>query len=120
MTPFPRSLHSPPIWWLIPAILIGAVVVFVFGSVIYSLVVTNARNRQAPFLQRDAMIVSRRQRVWGDNASTNYFVTFEFPDGQREEFMVTGEEYGLLAEGDTGVLYSQGTWFKSFQRAPRT
>lgn len=120
MTPFERSMHSPPIWWLIPAIFIGAVAVFIFGKVIYAFVVTGTRNRQAPFLRRDAMIVSRRQQVWGDNASTTYFVTFEFPDGQREEFMVRGDEYGLLAEGDTGVLQSQGSWYKGFERAPRT
>ncbi len=37
-------------------------------------------------------------------------------DGSRKEFGVTGEEYGLLAEGDRGMLQSQGTWYKGFNR----
>lgn len=46
----------------------------------------------------------------------NYFATFEFPDGSREEFRLQGEAYGLLSEGDSGLLRTQGTWFQGFDR----
>ena len=32
------------------------------------------------------------------------------------ELAVTGEEYGLLAEGDEGSLSFQGTRYKGFER----
>ena len=35
---------------------------------------------------------------------TRYWITFQFPSGDRSEFAVTGQEYGLLAEGDDGIL----------------
>jgi hypothetical protein len=43
--------------------------------------------------------------VWRTTSTTTfYYLTFEFTDGSREEFGVTGEEYGLLAEGDRGMV----------------
>lgn len=33
-------------------------------------------------------------------STTTYFVTFEEPSGERLELMVTGREFGQLAEGD--------------------
>lgn len=81
----------------------------------------NSRNAASPFLEREAYVASRRQHVWGHrHARTHYYITFQFRDGNREEFQVEGPQYGLLAEGDTGVLQSQGTWFKGFQRSPLT
>lgn len=79
----------------------------------------NARNRTSALLNREAVIVGKRQNVSGGSetsTTTFYYLTFEFTDGSREEFGVTGEEYGLLAEGDRGTLQSQGTWYKGFNR----
>ena len=36
--------------------------------------------------------------------------------GDRTEFNIYGEEYGLLAEGDCGKLTFQGTRYLSFER----
>ena len=47
---------------------------------------------------------------------TRYFVTFEFESGDRLELMVDGSEYGLLAEGDCGMLSFQGTRYLGFVR----
>ena len=47
---------------------------------------------------------------------TNYFVTFEVESGDRMEFEVTGEESGLMLEGDQGMLTLQGTRFLGFER----
>jgi len=79
----------------------------------------NARNRASALLNREAVIVGKRQDVSGGSetsTTTLYYLTFEFTDGSREEFWVTGEEYGLLTEGDRGMLQSQGTWYKGFNR----
>lgn len=48
--------------------------------------------------------------------STTYYVTFEYTNGQRQEFHVDGTQYGLLAEGDKGTLSFQGTRFIDFKR----
>ncbi len=43
-------------------------------------------------------------------------MTFQVESGDRMEFSVTGSEYGMLAEGDTGKLSFQGTRYLSFER----
>lgn len=48
---------------------------------------------------------------------TRYFVTFHKRDGNRVEMEVPGEDYGLAAEGDEGVLvYEKGDTFIVFKR----
>lgn len=116
MTPWQRSVHMPPLWFLIPIVLIIGAFIFLVGSAILSAMRTHARNKQSPLLERQSVIVGRRQRVHGDSARTDYYLTFEFGDGSREEFAVTGEQFGLLVDGDRGLLTSQGTWYKGFQR----
>lgn len=48
--------------------------------------------------------------------NTLYYATFDVEGGQRQEFSVSGHEYGLLAEGDRGTLTFQGTRYKGFAR----
>jgi len=48
--------------------------------------------------------------------STSYYITFEFLNGGRTEFLVTDKEYGLIAERDEGLLTFQKTKFISFER----
>ena len=50
------------------------------------------------------------------SSSTYYYVTFEVESGDRLEYQVSGEEYGLLVEGDQGKLTFQGTRYKGFVR----
>ena len=45
-----------------------------------------------------------------------YYVTFQMESGDRMEFQVSGIEYGMLAEGDTGELTFQGTRYLAFER----
>lgn len=48
---------------------------------------------------------------------TRYFVTFHKRDGNRVEMEVPGEDYGLAAEGDEGILvYTKGDEFIVFKR----
>ena len=81
------------------------------------------RNKRQPVLSRDCRIVSKRLLVQSvvqrGGHYTGYYITFEFPDGNREEFSVQDNVYGLLAEGDLGCLHSQGTWLRQFERATK-
>ena len=48
--------------------------------------------------------------------NTMYYVIFQMERGDRMEFQVSGIEYGMLAEGDTGELTFQGTRYLAFER----
>jgi hypothetical protein len=77
-------------------------------------------NNKQPKLNVDALVVSKRAQVRGggnnSHASTGYFVTFQVESGDRMELVVTGSEYGMLAEGDFGELIFQGTRYHGFTR----
>ena len=106
----------------------------VFGMVLIVLVVTLVRgigewhkNNNSPRLTVPAKVVSKRTSVshghhHGANghmhttSSTRYYVTFEVESGDRMELGVSGSEYGMLAEGDSGKLTFQGTRYLSFER----
>lgn len=98
-------------------VVFAGIVGVVLKSVVSGVGRTRA-NRSAALLRRPARVVAKRHGVAGGSstAGSRYFATFEFPDGSREEFPMMGEAYGMLAEGDAGLLTSQGTWFKGFQR----
>ena len=107
------------------------IVVFVF--VIGTFVATGAksfrqwnRNNNSPRLTVQAKVINKRTQMGRrhhhhDNHThsynyTNYFVTFEVDSGDRMELEVSGEESGLMIEGDTGMLTFQGTRFLGFER----
>ena len=79
-------------------------------------------NNKQPITPVEATIVSKRASVSHNNhenhmsTSTTYYTTFEFINGERLELKMSGREYGLLAEGDKGILSFQGTRFIDFKR----
>ena len=79
------------------------------------------RNNASPVLTVDARVVSRRanyHRGPGNHMGhTSYYATFQVESGDRMELYLSGEEYGLLAEGDQGKLTFQGTRYLGFQRS---
>lgn len=88
---------------------------------------TYKKNNNSPILTVDAKIITKRAdvsyRTHHNNndmdmhsSSTMYFVGFEVESGDRLEFQVTGNEYGMLVEGDKGKLTFQGTRYKEFKR----
>lgn len=103
---------------------------FVFGSIIASFVRSARQNRKndaSPRLDVAATVRSRRTQVDSHHHhnqngfddmhyNTTYFVTFEFASGDRSEFSVSGQEYGMLCEGDHGTLHFQGTRYLGFTR----
>ena len=87
------------------------------------------KNNKSPVLSVTAKVVTKRAAVSVDqtfnadgtnmtpaSSSTVYYATFQVESGDRMELKVSGKEYGMLAEGDTGKLTFQGTRFKGFER----
>ena len=109
--------------------------IVVFGIMLFSVVQgisTWHKNNNSPRLTVPAVVIAKRKSVTqhqhpnaGDASgahgfhttmSTTYYVTFQVESGDRMEFHVSGSEYGMLAEGDTGRLTFQGTRYLSFER----
>ena len=83
------------------------------------------KNNHSPRLSINATIVAKRIQVshhhhhhgnMSYSTTNHYYVTFQVESGDRMELYVPGNEYGLLAEGDFGVLTFQGTRYLSFDR----
>lgn len=81
-----------------------------------------SKNNKEPVLSVIARVITKRTNVSShmhDNqhhSSTTYYITFEVESGDRIEFLVSGREYGNIAEGDLGKLTFQGTRFHDFER----
>jgi cytoskeletal protein RodZ len=104
-------------------VIIGAVFVLVLGVIIVAVVKgwrQWSRNNASPVETVRALVVTKRMSVRSGSedspASTSHHVTFELTTGVREEFGISGPEYGQLAEGDRGMLTRQGTRYKGFVR----
>lgn len=84
------------------------------------------KNNHSPRLTVEASVVSKRTRIRRRSVRihngihdtyTTYYATFQVESGDRMEFVLSGSEYGMLAEGDQGKLSFQGTRFLSFERS---
>lgn len=79
-------------------------------------------NKSKPLVEIKAKIISKRMEVTDKNLIndidkvTLYYLTFEFEDGKRKEFKVKNKIYGILIEGDKGILKYQGSQFISFNK----
>ena len=117
------------------SIIVPIMFIVVFGIIIVTVIQgisTWHKNNNSPRLTVPAVIVAKRESIThhqhpnaGDvsgahgfhiTTSTTYYVTFQVESGDRMEFPVSGSEYGMLAEGDTGKLMFQGTRYLSFER----
>lgn len=85
------------------------------------------RNNHSPRLTVPATVVAKRTNIsrhhhhhgtgmHHSSVSTSYYITFQVDSGDRIELCVAGREFGLLVEGDRGMLSFQGTRYFSFQR----
>lgn len=86
------------------------------------------KNNNSPRLKVPAAVVSKRTDVnvshhhdgvnehHHHHTSTTYYITFQVESGDRMEFYVSGQEYGMLIEGDQGMLSFQGTRYLGFER----
>lgn len=97
-------------------------VLAVFIAVLWQTVAQSRRNSRAPRLTVPAVVTAKRtafHRSGTHNHATGttwYYATFEVESGDRIELPVSGQEYGQLAEGDSGRLTFQGTRYLDFVR----
>ena len=110
----------------------GAITVLVFvifGVVLFRLIGQWNKNNHSPRLTVPATIVAKRTNTSSHSHhnhggagmhhthySTTYYVTFQVESGDRMELQIAGHEYGLLIEGDRGLLTFQGTRYLGFER----
>lgn len=112
---------------LVP-VLIGIVFVIIIISLIGS-GVRYAKNASSPKNTHYARIVSKRMDVKNTSHShgndnmmhstssrTYYYITLEFDNGHRQEYLDVKNLYGLVAEGDEGYAAVQGDWIVAFER----
>lgn len=118
------------------SILFPLVFLFVLGMILFTVVRdlrTWRKNNASPRLTVPATVVAKRMNVsrhhtanagdmtgahgYTSTSATTYYVTFQVESGDRMEFHVTGQEYGMVMEGDTGRLHFQGTRYLGFVRA---
>ncbi|NLE37166.1 MAG: DUF2500 domain-containing protein [Pirellulaceae bacterium] len=94
----------------------------VLGVVMLAKAIRKARQYgEAPLEAHPALIVAKRTEVSGgsgdSSASTSYYLTAEFEDGRRAEFLPARPElFGRVAEGDAGVLFTRTDVALDFDR----
>lgn len=109
-------------------------VVFVLVLGIFLVVIVKGitqwnKNNHSPRLTVPATIVAKRTNVshhrhhnhhgtgmHHTTHSTTYYVTFQVESGDRMELQMSGHEFGMLIEGDCGMLTFQGTRYLGFER----
>lgn len=110
-------------------VMFGFMFVLVFGIIFMMFVKAISQwneNNNSPRLTVPVVVVAKRTNVshhhhnTGVNnhhhhhTSTTYYVTFQVESGDRMELQMPGSEYGLLVEGDAGMLSFQGTRYLGF------
>ena len=114
--------------------IVSIMVIIIFTVVIGTFIVIAVKgfsqwnkNNHSPKLTVPATIVAKRTNVsrhrhnngsgmHHTHFSTTYYVTFQVESGDRIEFHMDGQEYGLLIEGDKGLLTFQGTRYLGFEQ----
>ncbi|MCH1642512.1 DUF2500 domain-containing protein [Paenibacillus timonensis] len=117
---------------IVPVFMVIIFVVFIVLMI--SNGVRYAKNARSPRDTRYARIVSKRMDVRRSSSHMNennamhrsssrtyYYITLEFDNGSRQEYLDVKNLYGLVAEGDIGYAAVQGDWIVAFERdtAPR-
>ncbi|HEY4391190.1 MAG TPA: DUF2500 domain-containing protein [Paenibacillus sp.] len=102
-------------------IFVVVIIMFIVNGAKYVKNVTSTR--ESTFVK----IVSKRMDVrhssnMNDHNSfssshTYYYITLEFENGERKEYLDVKNIYGLVAEGDEGYAAIQGDWIVAFERS---
>lgn len=83
------------------------------------------KNSTSPAKSYPARVLGKRTETSGQvgyyggsygSVETYYFITFEFKNGERREYQVSGEEFGLAIEGDQGFVTAKGSRYEHFER----
>lgn len=107
----------------------------VFIIIIISIIANGARyvkNARSPRETVYARVVNKRMEVrhhtshhhhgdhihhTGGRSRTFYYVTLEFDNGTRREYLDVKNLSGLVVEGDEGYASVQGDWIVAFERS---
>ena len=109
----------------LPLMMIGggmaAILLLMLVAKVTSMVNIEEKQGVKPVYNMEAVVKGKRTLVEADPENpgasrTLYFVTFHKRDGNRVELQVPGQDYGLAAEGDEGILVWQGDEFIVFKR----
>ena len=104
------------------------VFVMVFGVFVVTIIKMLGewnKNNNSPRLTVPVTVVAKRTNVshhhhagehHHSTTSTSYYVTFQVESGDRMELRLSGSQFGLIVEGDRGLLTFQGTRFLNFER----
>lgn len=118
----------PFMFSLVPA-LIGIVFILVFASIVWN-AIRYFQNARSPRESVFAKIVAKRMDIRHhtnhhqsngvsspvSSSHTYYYITLQFANGERREFLDVKHVYGLVVEGDTGYAAVKGDWIVDFQR----
>ena len=100
----------------------AAILLLMLAAKLTGKVNVEEKQGRKPVYNIQATVKGKRTLVEADPENpaipkTRYFLTFHKRDGNRVEMEVPGEDYGLAAEGDEGILvYSKGDEFIVFKR----
>ena len=99
-----------------------AIILLMLVAKLTSRINVEEKQGRKPVYNIQAEVKGKRTLVEADPENpaiprTRYFLTFHKRDGNRVEMEVPGEDYGLAAEGDEGILvHSKGDEFIVFKR----
>jgi hypothetical protein len=114
--------------------IVPILIVIVFLIVIVGILTNGVRyfkNVRSPRQNIFARVVIKRMEVRnhtsqqsnGNNgmhpvhsSRTYYYITLEFDNGNRKEYLDVKNLYGLVVEGDRGYAAIQGDWIVAFER----
>ncbi len=98
----------------------------ILGLILYTVfrnISRERKNDKAPRLSVQARVLAKREELRRYGTQHNgirvhqlYFATFQVPSGDRMELQLENIDYGLIVEGDQGILHFQGTRFLGFDR----
>lgn len=133
---YKRRVYEYDVWFIWFDLIFPVMFLLIFGIILFTFISgirTWNKNNNSPRLTVEARVTAKRQNtthhnepVGGDTSgthgyhtttSTSYCVAFDVESGDRMEFSVYGEEYGMLAEGDEEKLIFQGSRYLGFERA---
>ncbi|MCR2803582.1 DUF2500 domain-containing protein [Paenibacillus soyae] len=102
----------------------------IIGGIIFS-IVKYMRNSRSPEVTSYATVVAKRMDVRhhsnhhhnneighaGSSSRTYYYITLQFDNGVRKEFLDVKNLFGLVVEGDRGYAATKGEWIVAFERS---
>jgi hypothetical protein len=115
------------IMFTIVPIFIVIIFIIVIGGIIFS-IVRYVKNASSPKESTFVSVVAKRMEVrhhshpnndihHSNSSRTYYYITLEFDNGERKEYLDVKQLYGLVVEGDTGFAQIQGEWIVAFERS---